>query len=108
MQSSHWTRFLWPVLLAIGVVAGTWPANAARRNYQQRQRVSEIWHLGGYVHRSHEMPQQAAFLPAWQSILLGDDFLDPVVVVSLATTEAGDANLARIAGLNKVIRARPP
>ena len=99
MLRNRWIGF---VLLTAGATVGVWLGVEGTRAYQQRQRVSEIWELGGYVHRMREMSDPAAFSFSWPSAILGEDFLNPVVVVSLAATRAGDANLVRLARLNKL------
>jgi hypothetical protein len=81
------------LLLAVAAILGVWLSVDTIRAFRQRATVGAIWSLGGYVRREHEGPEDDGLIPHWYRKLLGDDFMDPLVTVRLAGTEAGDEHL---------------
>lgn len=86
-------------LLAVVATLCAWLSIESIRAYRQRAAVRVIWDLGGYVGRYYERPELATAVPRWYRALFGDDFMDPVIAVRLAGTEAGDEDLVHVGKL---------
>jgi len=87
-------------LLATLASLSAWLSIESIRACRQRAVVRAIWYLGGYVARRHKRPETDTHIPRWYRTLFGDDFMDPVIVVRLAGTDAGDEDLLHVGKLS--------
>jgi hypothetical protein len=97
--SRRWPRLRLVLLLLAGTVFCGWFGAEMTLAGRQRAAVREVWNLGGYVGRAHDKPGTESRVPARLRRLLGDDFLNRVVVVRLAATAAGDKDMVAVGRL---------
>lgn len=90
------------VVLAVLAILSVWLGTETIRAWRQRAVVHVIWDLGGYVWRAGDRPEGQPVTPRWYRSLLGEDFLNPVVAVRLAGTDASDEHLVQIGTLTKL------
>jgi hypothetical protein len=102
-RGRRWLRIGLAVLLALVTALCVWLSVEAIRAYRQRLAVREIRGLGGYTLRLHDRAQGEHLTPRWHETVFGGDFMNPVVAVRLAGTDADDEVLIRIGTFTRLV-----
>lgn len=87
------------VLVAVSATLAVWVSVVVFGAYRQHSAAIAIWRLGGYVQRRFERAGDRPVLPRWYRTLVGEDFMNPVVVVRLAGSAATDEDLISVGKL---------